>query len=102
MTILAEQRSYIAGRWITGDDVVSVENPADESHVADITATPLAEVQRAIAEARRSFDEGAWAETPPGERARVLRAFIDHIEAARDELVPTLVAEAGQSTFFAD
>ena len=102
MTILAEQRSYVAGRWITGDDVVSVENPADESHVADITATPLAEVQRAIDEARRSFDEGVWAETAPTERARVLRAFIDHIEAARDELVPTLVAEAGQSTFFAD
>ena len=38
----------------------------------------------------------------PTERARVLRAFIDHVEAARDELVPTLVAEAGQSTFFAD
>ena len=102
MTILAEQRSYVAGRWITGDDVVSVENPADETHVADITATPLAEVQRAIDEARRSFDEGAWAETAPTERARVLRAFIDYIEAARDELVPTLVAEAGQSTFFAD
>ena len=102
MTILAEQRSYVAGRWITGDDVVSVENPADESHVADVTATPLAEVQRAIAEARRSFDEGAWAETPPSERARVLHAFIDHVEGARDALVPTMVAEAGQPIFFAE
>jgi aldehyde dehydrogenase (NAD+) len=102
VAILAERRTYIAGRWITGDDVVSVENPADESHVADITCTPLAEVRRAIAEARRSFDEGVWSETPARERARVLDAFIDHIEAAREELVPTLVAEAGQSTFFAD
>ena len=59
-------------------------------------------MERAIAEARRSFDEGVWAETPPGERARVLHAFIDHIEAARDELVPTLVAEAGQPTLFAE
>jgi aldehyde dehydrogenase (NAD+) len=102
VAILAERRTYIAGRWITGDDVVSVENPADESHVADITSTPLAEVRRAIAEARRSFDEGVWSETPASERARVLNAFIDHVEAARDELVPTLVAEAGQPTFFAD
>jgi acyl-CoA reductase-like NAD-dependent aldehyde dehydrogenase len=102
VTILAEQRSYVAGRWITGDDVVSVENPADETHVADITATPLPEVQRAIAEARRSFDSGVWADTAPTERARVLRDFIDHVESARDELVPTMVAEAGQSTFFAD
>jgi acyl-CoA reductase-like NAD-dependent aldehyde dehydrogenase len=102
VAILAERRTYIAGRWITGDDVVSVENPADESHVADVTATPIKEVQRAIAEARRSFDEGVWSETPTRERARVLNAFIDHVENAREELVPTLVAEAGQPTFFAD
>jgi aldehyde dehydrogenase (NAD+) len=102
VTILAEQRTYVAGRWITGDDVVSVENPADESHVADITATPLDEVRRAIAEARRSFDDGVWADTPSSERARVLHAFIGHVEGARDTLVPTLVAEAGQPTRFAE
>ena len=71
MTIFAERRTYIAGRWITGDDVVSVENPADESHVADVTATPLDEVRRAIAEARRSFDDGVWSEASPAERARI-------------------------------
>lgn len=102
MAIVAEQRTYVAGSWVTGDDVVSVENPADETHVADITATPLAEVRRAIAEARRSFDTGAWADAAPSERARVLHAFVDHVESARDTLVPTLVAEAGQSTFFAE
>lgn len=102
MAIVAEQRTYVAGSWVTGDDVVSVENPADESHVADITATPLAEVRRAIAEARRSFDDGVWADAEPSERARVLRAFVDHVESARDTLVPTLVTEAGQSTFFAE
>ncbi|MCA2266310.1 aldehyde dehydrogenase [Mycobacterium marseillense] len=102
MAIVAERRTYVAGSWVTGDDVVSVENPADESHVADVTVTPLPEVARAIAEARRSFDGGVWADAAPGERARVLHAFIDHVEAARDTLVPTLVAEAGQSTFFAE
>ncbi len=102
MTILAEQRTYVAGRWVTGDDVVGVENPADESHVADVTATPPAEVRRAIAEARRSFDGGVWADAPAGERARVLRAFIDHVAGARDTLVPTLVAEAGQPARFAE
>jgi acyl-CoA reductase-like NAD-dependent aldehyde dehydrogenase len=102
VTILAEQRSYVAGSWITGDDVVSVENPADESHVADITATPLTEVRRAIAQARLSFDDGVWADAPLSERARVLHAFIDHVEGARETLVPTLVAEAGQPTRFAE
>ena len=58
MGILGEQRTYIAGRWITGDDIVTVENPADESHVADITATPISEVESAITAARRSFEIG--------------------------------------------
>ena len=86
MAILAEQRTYIAGQWVTGDDVVAVENPADESHVADVTATPHGHVEHAITEARRSFDTGSWAELPVAERARVLGAFIDYIEGCAETL----------------
>ena len=102
MSILTEQRSYVAGRWVTGDEAIAVEDPATEATVAEITATPLAEVRTAIDEARRSFDEGAWADRPATERAEVLRAFLDHVESQRDVIVPTLVAEAGQVPFFAD
>ena len=102
MAILAEQRTYVAGEWVTGDDAVSVENPADESHVADVTVTPSDEIERAIAEARRSFDAGSWADLPAADRARLLHDFIDFIEGSAETLVPTLVAEAGQSTLFAE
>jgi acyl-CoA reductase-like NAD-dependent aldehyde dehydrogenase len=100
--ILTEQRSYVAGRWVTGDAAVAVEDPATETTVAEVTATPMAEVRAAIAEARRSFDDGAWADRTATERAAVLRAFLDHVDAQRDVLVPTIVAEAGQPPFFAD
>lgn len=100
--MIAEERTYVAGRWVTGDKPVHVENPADESHVANLTATPLPEIERAITEARRSFDDGGWADLPAVERARVLHAFLDHIEASHETLVPTLVAEAGQPTRFAE
>ncbi|MGV0806518.1 aldehyde dehydrogenase family protein [Mycolicibacterium setense] len=102
MTILSERRTYVAGQWVTGDDVVRVENPADETRVGDVTATPIGEVERAIVEARRSFDEGVWADLPASSRARTLHAFVDYIEANREALVPTLVAEAGQPTAFAE
>ena len=102
MAILAERRTYVAGEWVTGDDAVSVENPADESHVADVTVTPSDEIERAIAEARRSFDAGSWADLPAADRARLLHDFIDFIEGSAETLVPTLVAEAGQSTLFAE
>ncbi|KUI44158.1 aldehyde dehydrogenase [Mycobacterium sp. IS-1590] len=102
MPILDEHRTFVAGRWVTGQEVIGVENPADESHVHDLTVTPLAEVERAIAEARRSFDAGVWADRPVGERARTLHEFIDYVEANAATVVPTLVAEAGQPTRFAD
>jgi acyl-CoA reductase-like NAD-dependent aldehyde dehydrogenase len=100
--ILDERRSYVAGTWVDGDEALSVENPADESLVAEIGVTPMADVERAIAEARRSFDEGTWANASVDERARVVHALLDHVEAARDALVPTMVAEAGQPVWFAD
>jgi acyl-CoA reductase-like NAD-dependent aldehyde dehydrogenase len=102
LPLLAEQRTYVAGQWVTGDDVVAVENPADESHVADVTVTPPEQVVRAIGEARRSFDAGAWADLPADDRGRVLHEFVDFIEGSADAVVSTLVAEAGQPTRFAE
>jgi len=100
--LLQERRSYVAGSWVEGDEALAVENPADETTVTEVSVTAMPEVRRAIAEARRSFDEGIWAELSADERARILNAFLDHVEAARDELVPTIVAEAGQPLWFAD
>jgi acyl-CoA reductase-like NAD-dependent aldehyde dehydrogenase len=100
--IFAERRSFVAGSWVEGDEVLAVENPADGSHLTDVSVTPLSEVRRAIDEARRSFDEGSWADRAPKERAAVVGAFLDHFEAARDTLVATMVAEAGQPQVFAE
>ena len=100
-SVLAEGRSYIAGRWVTGERELVVENPADESTAGTVGVTPLADVADAIAGARRSFDEGAWSELTAVERARVVHAFLDHLEAMTDELVPVIVAEAGQPVGYA-
>ncbi|WP_216893494.1 aldehyde dehydrogenase family protein [Nocardia alni] len=99
--ILAERRSYVAGNWVSGDDVVAVTNPADESLVTELMATPLARIEEAIVQARSSFDSGVWADLPAADRARVLGVFLDHVDAAREELVATMVAEAGQPLAFA-
>jgi acyl-CoA reductase-like NAD-dependent aldehyde dehydrogenase len=100
--VLAERRSYVAGRWVDSFETIAVENPADESHVVDLQATPTAEVERAITEARRSFDSGVWADSSPSERARVVRAMLDYIEGRKDELITSISAEAGQPLRFAE
>ncbi|MET8211456.1 aldehyde dehydrogenase family protein [Streptomyces sp. NPDC005373] len=100
--VITERRSYVAGKWVEGEERLVVENPADESHVTDVSVTPLPEIERAVVEARDSFDRGVWADVPAAERARILYAFLDHVEASRDALVATVVAEAGQPTAFAE
>jgi aldehyde dehydrogenase (NAD+) len=100
--LITERQSYVAGRWVDGDESLAVENPADESRVTNVSITPVAEFARAIAEARRAFDEGRWASMAPSERARMLHAFVDHVEANGAALVETMVAEAGQPTVFAE
>ena len=99
---MTERRSYVAGRWVEGDRTFRVENPADESTVADLPATPLAEVERAVVEARRSFDEGVWADWSVGRRADALNVFVDYLESVHQSVVATCVAEAGQPAWFAE
>ncbi len=100
--LIAERRSYVAGDWISGDHLFEVENPADETVVASLAATPPREVERAIRAARESFDAGVWADRPARDRASVLLAFLDQLATQRAEIVATCVAEAGQPTWFAD
>lgn len=94
-------KSYIDGGWIEGDGELVVENPADETVVATIGSARVAEVERAIQGARRSFDEGVWANRPVAERAATLHALADHLEANSEALIDTIMAEAGQPRYLA-
>ncbi len=100
--ILTERRSFVAGRWVGGDERFQVENPADETVVSELTATPIVEVRRAVAEARRSFDEGVWAGLQVTDRAGALHRVLDHLEVLHEPLVASMVAEAGQPLLFAE
>ncbi|HKY14785.1 MAG TPA: aldehyde dehydrogenase family protein, partial [Microthrixaceae bacterium] len=102
MSLIDGRRSYVAGRWVEPETTFAVESPADETTVADAGVTPIAEVGRAIAEARRSFDEGDWAGLAADERARRLHAFVDHVDANREDLIETMMAEAGQPRGYAE
>ncbi|MEU1515195.1 aldehyde dehydrogenase family protein [Streptomyces sp. NPDC005811] len=100
--MIASRCSHIAGRWVEGEKPCPVTDPASETEVCVLSAAPLQDVRKAVTEARRSFDDGVWTDRPARERAQVVRAFLDRLESMRDELVATLVAEAGQPVPFAE
>ena len=59
---------------------------------------PLAEpadVDRAVAAARRAFDEGPWPRTPPAERAEVLRRAAALLRDRTDDIAFATATEMG-------
>lgn len=99
--MIGAERSYIAGRWVEGARGFAVEDPSDETAIAEAGVTPIGEVEHAIVSARKAFDAGVWADLPAAERAVILRAFLDHLEGQTAELVETIMAEAGQPVMMA-
>ncbi|MFJ9030445.1 aldehyde dehydrogenase family protein [Streptomyces sp. NPDC102274] len=54
-----------------GEKTLTTVNPADEQPLAEVTAATDADLDRAVAAARRAFD-GVWSRTTPSERGKYL------------------------------
>ena len=59
--LIGQHGSNVDGRWVEGDKVVAVENPADETTVCELSVTPLDEIRRAISSAPSFLRRGTWA-----------------------------------------
>jgi aldehyde dehydrogenase (NAD+) len=96
-TQLATPRLYIDGAWVeaSGDDAVPVVNPATEEVIATVPQVSGADVDRAVAAARRAFDEGPWPRLSPRDRSDALVRFVEAVAERRAELVDLIVSEAG-------
>ena len=95
--LAASRRMYIDGQWLeaaTGA-AYSVPNPATEEPLGTAPDATAPDMERAIAAARRAFDEGPWPRSTPQDRARVLTAIADGMERRKEELRQLLIAEAG-------
>ena len=87
---------YIDGKWSDASGgTFDVLNPATEAVVARAPNATRADLDRAIAAARRAFDEGPWRKTTPQDRARILERLIAALETRKERLREILVATAG-------
>jgi aldehyde dehydrogenase (NAD+) len=94
---------FIDGEFVHGEaGRFTVIDPATETPVAEVSSASLAQVDRAVAAARNAFDHGPWPRLSPAERAAVMYRFADALEARRDVLVETVIAEAGSPRGFAE
>jgi aldehyde dehydrogenase (NAD+) len=96
----AKDTFFIGGQWVpaTGRAPIPVVNPATEDQIASVPAGEPADGDRAGAAARAAF--ASWSATPPDERARLLAAAADALEARTDEIALLISSEMGTPLSF--
>ena len=92
MTLLGQ---FIDGRHVPGNGAsVEVTNPADGSTVAVLGEATVADVDAAVAAARRAYP--GWSRATPGERSAALLALADRMEARAEEYAQVETAQSGK------
>ena len=88
---------YVEGKWVDAQDgrTYALPNPATEEEIAFAPDASVADVERAVAAARRAFDAGPWPRTPLDERIASLHRIAEIIERRKDEFREVLVAAHG-------
>src|SRR5207253_6827463 len=91
------RKMFVDNEWVAASNgaTYAVPNPATEEPVGAAPEATVEDMRRAIAAARRAFDEGPWPRSSRQERARVITAIADGMERRKEELRQMLIAEAG-------
>ena len=89
------RRLYIDGAWVepSGSGTLEVIDSTTEERFASIPAGDAADIDRAVAAAKRAFE--GWSELPAADRGKLLRRVADALEARRDELAAVISHEVG-------
>ncbi|WP_159981768.1 MULTISPECIES: aldehyde dehydrogenase [unclassified Novosphingobium] len=78
---------FIAGTWEDQrNEPIEVLNPATAQPIGTIASGDTDDIDRAVAAARRAFENPSWAKMPAAERERMLLRLADLIERDGDEI----------------
>ncbi len=91
------ERLFVGGEWVVprGTGTIDVVNPATEELVGRVPEATAADVDAAVAAARRAFDDGPWPRMAPKDRAAVVKKVADLINAEMQGLAELISAEVG-------
>ncbi len=90
-------KNYVGGEWTLSSSSTwtSVTNPATGDKLGDVPAGTSADVDAAVAAARKGFE--TWREVPPPVRARYLFDLRNLMEKHYDELLSICTQEHGKT-----
>ena len=90
-----DRHFYIDGKWVNPNEThdFPVINPATEEAIATITLGSSADVDRAVAAAKKAFE--SYSETTVDDRLVMLRRIIEVYQSKADEMAETITLEMG-------
>ncbi|MCG8707329.1 aldehyde dehydrogenase family protein [Brenneria sp. 4F2] len=89
---------YIDGKWqpAARGARLTIFNPATEAPIRHVAAAGAEDIDKAVAAARRAFDQGPWPRLSGAERAVYLRAMAEIMRGRRAELARIEVEDNGK------
>ena len=102
MTIRDYDRLFIGGDWVApeGTRTIGVISPVTEEVVGRVPEGTEADIDKAVAAARRAFDHGPWPRMTPVERGEVLKAVAAQITAELGDMAEIITQEMGSPITF--
>lgn len=99
---MREYAHFIANHWHrpASRQTVDRSNPANDALVARYAQGGQADMDIAVAAARKAFDEGPWPRMPAQERADILYRIADLITANAERLIDIEIEEVGKARRF--
>jgi betaine-aldehyde dehydrogenase len=93
---------FIGGEWVdpAGTDVIEVISPHSEEVVGRVPEGTTADIDRAVAAARKAFDEGEWPRLSPEDRIAAVQRFCDVYAARMMDMAQVITTEMGSPISF--
>lgn len=88
---------FIDGSWVepAGHRMLDVEDPSTGELAGRVPLGTQADVDRAVAAARRAFDTGPWSRMRPADRSQAIGRLCDCLESRVTELAEVITSEVG-------
>src|SRR6478609_10765666 len=95
---------FIDGDWAVpaSGDVIEVVSPHTEQVIATVPEGSAADIDAAVAAARRAFDSGPWPRMSPEERIEVVQNFSNLYAGRLEEMAGVITTEMGSPTSFSN
>ncbi|MEK7288113.1 MAG: aminobutyraldehyde dehydrogenase [Elusimicrobiota bacterium] len=93
-----EFKMLLGGRWsgAASGAIRTLVNPANAKPLATAPEAGVKDVNFAVAQARKAFEDGRWSKKPPCERSLTLFRLADKIEQNIDALAELEIANCGK------